>query len=262
MKIEEIITKLGKVEDWEQSSELPGTFIERVATSDTNTIRYLRPVSAKALVATSTRNVADDKSLELADKVLTFGAARVAQLLENPVSKVTPFNSGNKKLDSFLALGPRVAQFHAADTPFCQKLAELTVLCYAVNHIEFAGNETEPEATARKKKVRLLDLKREITPIIFARYQKLDGQRSHKHLAVGTYAEVEALIQQLPKDGGIVELENWERVRFTITTDKSKKKIEATFADETKPFTVKKALELVQQLTHEDAKTAEKVWKK
>src|ERR1043165_2407371 len=115
MKIEEIVTKLGKVEDWEQSLELPGTFIERVASSDTNTIRYLRPVSAKALVATSTRNLADDKSLDLADKVLTFAAARVAQLLENPVSKVTPFNSGNKKLDSFLALGPRVAQFHAAD---------------------------------------------------------------------------------------------------------------------------------------------------
>src|SRR5689334_3029895 len=140
MNLEEIITKLGKLEGWEQVSDLPGTFMERVPHSDKNTIRYLRPLTAKEVVATSTQNTPEDKSLLLAGKVLTFATERRSELFSDPVCKVTPFDSGIKTLDSFLALSPRVAQFHAADTPFCSKLAELTVLCYAVNHIEFAGS--------------------------------------------------------------------------------------------------------------------------
>jgi hypothetical protein len=262
MKLEEIVTKIGKIQGWERVSELPGTFVERVPYSDKNTLRYLRPVTAKAVVATSTQNTPEGKSLALADKLLTFAAKRLSELFESPVSKFTPFDSGIRKFDSLLGLGPRVAQFYAADTPFGHKLAELTVLVYAVNHIEFAGSETEPEAAARKKKVRLGDLKREITPVVFARYQKLNGQRSRSHLAIGSYGEVENLVRELPEDGGVVEMENWERVRFTITADKGKKKkLEATFANETRPISLKGALELMEQLTHADANAAEKVWR-
>jgi hypothetical protein len=260
MTLEEIISQLGKLEGWEQVADLPGTFMERVPHSDKNTLRYLRPVTAKAVVATSTQNTPEDESLALADKLLTFATERVSQIFENAVSKVTPFKSGIAKLDSFLAFSPRVAQFHADDSDFFVELAERTVACYAINHIEFAGSETEPEATARKKKVRLGDLKREITPVVFARYQKSDGQRSHKHLAIGSYGEVEKLVEELPGDGGVVEIENWERVRFTITSDK-KKKLEGAFADETKAISLKAALEVMQKLTHEDAKAAEKAWK-
>jgi hypothetical protein len=261
MKVEEIIKKLTTLDAWEPVPGQAGTFMERVPDDESNTIRFIRPVATDTALATSTRNVPDKQSLAHADKILSFGAAHLSALKEALVSKITPFDSGIKKLDSFLALAPSVAQFLTEDNAFGQRLMEQTTICYAINHIEFSGNETEQEAIARKKKVRLVDLKRDVTPVIFARYQKQSGQRSHKHLAVGSHVELAKLVEELPKDGGVVELENWERVRLVFTADK-KGKIEATFAEESKALAVKSALELLEVLTHKDAKAAQKLWDK
>jgi hypothetical protein len=260
MKLEDITAKLLKVEGWEKAPGLPGTFMERVPYSEKNTIHYLRPVTAKAVVGTSTHDTPEDKSLALADKLLTFAAERLPQILKNPTTKVSPFDSGIKGLDSFLALGPAVAQFYADDTPFFHKVSEITASCYAVNRIEFSGNETEQEALAREKNLSLGDLKRRITPVIFARFQKKNGQGSHKHLAVGTHAQLVKLVEALPKDGGFVELENWERARLVFTAGKGK--IEAAFGGESKPIALKAALELLEVLTHKDAEAAQKLWGK
>lgn len=46
-----------------------------------------------------------------------------------------------------------------------------------------------------------------------------------------------------------------------FTADK-KGKIEATFAEESKALAVKSALELLEVLTHKDAKAAQKLWDK
>jgi hypothetical protein len=262
MKVEEIISKLAKVDGWESTPEQDGTFMERVPDDEENTIHFVRPVATDKALSTSTRNVPDKQAFAYADKVLSFGASQLASLGRDPVTKITPFDSGIKKLDSFVALAPSIAQVLTADSAFGNRLMDQTIGCYAINHIEFAGSETEQEAIARHNDVPIGDLKREITPVIFARYQKQSGQRSHKHLAVGAHPQLVKLVEALPKDGGFVEIENWERVRLVFTADKAKKKLEAAFSGETKRIAVKSALELLEVLTHKDAKAAQKLWDK
>jgi hypothetical protein len=265
MKQAEIASEIAKLKGWESVPQLPGTFIERVPYDDQNTIQYIRPVADDTALATSTRNAPDTEAFEHVERVLSFGEAQLARLLANQVTKVTPFDSGDERLDSFLALAPAIARFLTEDNAFGKLLMTQTTVCYAINHIEFSGNETEQEALARRKKLSLVDLKREITPVIFARYHKESGQRSHKHLAIATYAETKRVIEQLQDDGGLVELENWERVRLTFTTEptkgKGKRKVEATFMKETKPIAIDAAVELMTTLTTKDAKAAEKEWK-
>jgi hypothetical protein len=261
----EIASEIANLKRWEATPGLPDTFMERVPHDEKNTIRYIRAVADDTALATSTRNAADAEAFAHAERMLSFGTSQLSRLLANQVTKITPFESGIAEFDSFLALAPRVAQFLTENNPFGMRLMDQTTTCYAINHIEFAGSETEQEALARKKKVSLVDLKREITPVIFARYHKESGQRSHKHLAIATYAETKRVIEQLQEDGGLVELENWERVRLTFTTEptkgKAKPKVEATFMKETKPIAIDAAVELMTVLTTKDAKAAEKKWK-
>lgn len=262
MKVQEIISKLAKLDGWEPAPEQDGTFMERVPEDEANTIHFIRPVATDKAISTSTRNLPDKQAFACADKVLTFGASQLASFGEDPVTKITPFDSGIKKFDSLVALAPSIAQVLTEDSDFGNRLMDQTIGCYAINHIEFAGNETEQEAIARHKALAINDLKREITPVIFARYQKQSGQRSHKHLAVGSHEQLMKLVEALPKDGGFVELENWERARLVFTADKAKKRLEAAFGDESKPLAVKSALELLEVLTHQDAKAARKLWDK
>jgi hypothetical protein len=261
MKRAEMFNKLAKLEGWETVPELEDTFIERVPYDEQNTIQYIRPIVDDIALATSTRNLPDDQAFSHVSRLLAFGTTNLDKLRASDVTRISPYDSGIKKFDSFVGFAPSIAQFLTEDNAFGNRLLECTWSCYAINHIEFSGTESEPEAFARLKTAKLVDLKRSPTPAIFCRYRKLSGQRSHKHLAIATLAETKGIIEQLPEDGGIVELENWERTRLTLIVEGDKRKIEATFGGETRPVSVKAALELMEVLTTKGAKAAEKEWK-
>jgi hypothetical protein len=257
MKKEELAKEIAALERAEPVKELPGTFMERVPFDDENTVHFFRPVATDMILLASCMNAPYAKAVDHAEALLEFGSEHLGEIRENQVTRITPYDSGNKKFDTFLALAPEITKFLIGKAYF---LKSRTTECMAINHIEFSGTETQAEAVFRNGQVRLTDVKREITPVIFLRYHKKSGQRSEKYFAVCSHEDTTDTINELPRDGGIVEIENWERDRLTLSAEKKKKGIDAVLDGETQSVSLKDALKLMDELTFKGLKAAKKVW--
>jgi len=258
MNTQELTEKISQLKGVRPVDSVPGTFMNPVPfPKDQNIIHFVRPVATDVVLKASSINAATEDAIKNTARILDFATANLANILGKMVARIHPFDSGNEAFDTFLALGPSIANCVIGGAHF---LKTRTTECYAINHIEFAGDETEAEAVVREKHVRLADVKRKITPVIFGRYHKQTGQRSHDYLAIATHESTVLDIRQLPRDGGIVEFENWERVRITLTTEMGNADIEATFSGETKTISVDQALKLLEELTYNGADAARKIW--
>lgn len=257
MNIQELIEKISQLKGVKPLAAYPGTFMNTVPLDERNTIHFVRPVAADVVLKASSMNAPTEDAIQNTARLLDFGSASLSLILGKQVVRLNPFASGSKVFDTFLALGPSITNCVIGGGHF---LKTRTIECYAINHIEFAGDETEAEAVVRKKHVRLSDVKREITPVIFGRYHKQTGQRSHDYLAIATHESTALDIRQLPRDGGVVEFENWERARLTLTADRGNEDIGATFSGETKTISVAQALKLMDELTCNGADAARKLW--
>jgi hypothetical protein len=258
MNTQELIKKISELKGVKLVDALPGTFMNPVPFFEgQNIIHFVRPVAEGVVLMASSINAPTEEAIANADRILNFGCANLPKIVGQQVTRIQPFDSGNEAFDTFLALGPSITNFVLGGAHF---LKSITTECFAINHIEFAGDETEAEATVRNRHVRLTDVKREITPMIFCRYQKQTGQRSADHLAIAKHDRCKTFIQEIPRDGGFVELENWERARLVLTGDQGTSLLEATFANQTKTVTVEDALELMDALTYHGAVAAQKAF--
>jgi hypothetical protein len=256
MNVEELAAEIARIKGVNPVPDTPGTFMNPIPfTGEKNTIHFLRPVAEDVVLKASTMNAPTERAIANAVRRFDFATAKLSQIVGNQVTRIDGYQEGEEKFDALLALGPSIT--HCEIAPF---LKSRTTECYAINHIEFAGNETEAEAVTRKKHVRLSDRAREITPVIFARYQKQTGQRSEKYLAVAKHDYLVTLIQQMPRDGGVVELENWERARLTLTTNQGSADVEATFDKQSQKLSVDEVVKLVDALVFKSADAARELW--
>jgi len=139
-------------------------------------------------------------------------------------------------------------------------LTPITIGAFAVNHIEFSGDETEAEAVVRRQHAIVADVPRPITPVIFLRYHKLAGQRSAEHLAIAKHDYSTQLISQIPRDGGTVELENYERIGMGFAGNQGDSALAVTFDGKTRKLPVADASKLMDALTFKGAEEAKKAW--
>lgn len=257
MNSQELATKISQLKGVKPVPNLPGTFMNPVPFTNENIIHFVRAVADDFVLKASSINADNEHAISNAARILDFAQANLHKLQGKLVTRIEPYDSGDPKFDTFLALAPSIAEVVIGGSAL---LKSRTTVCYAINHIEFSGEETEAEAVVRDKHVRLSDVTREITPIIFGRYHKQTGQRTAEHLAVVKHDRAAEFIREMPRDGGVVEFENWERVRMTLTTDKGSETLEATFNGETKPLSVDDAVKLLEELSLRGSEAAKKAW--
>lgn len=256
MTKDELVEEVSKLKRVATVPGVPGTFMERVPMRPV--FHFLRPATDDVVLMTSVMNAKDEAAaITHADHVLTFGAENLSRILSKPVVRIEPFDSGHPKFTAFVALAPSIMNFFIGEGKFLKKV---TTGCFAINAIEFSGDETQDEAVIRRKHAIFSDLDREPTPVIFARYQKQTGQRSEHYLAILKRERAADFIREMPRDGGVVELENWQRSRMTLTTDKGNSLLEVTFDGKTKSLPVEDAVKLMDELVLRGVEAAQKAW--
>ena len=257
MKLDEIIRKITELQNVQLLDDSK-TFSYHVPNFKKNTFFFVRPIADDLIIACSVMNATDENSITIGQRILAAAETAIVESHERLVTKILGFDSGIPMFDSLLILGPAIEKFRMTKNDYF--LGPRTYCAYAINNIEFAGDETEAEASVRTRHAILSDVKREISPVIFLRYHKQTGQRSDEHLAIAKHSYTMVLINELPRDGGTVELENYERVGITFATDQGEANLDATFDGKTKKLPVAEALKFMDTLTYKGAEAAKKDW--
>jgi hypothetical protein len=257
MTLDELTKSVSALKDVKPTRD-PRTFQYKVPFAKKNTFFFVRPLAEDLVLASSVMGADDDRAVEFGLLLLDKGQQHAAKAKEGLATKVSGVDWGLGSFDTLLLLGPAVVKFGVIKDDYF--LRPRTVLVHAINHIEYSGDETEAEAIVRRGHVLLADVTREITPVIFLRYHKETGQRSAKFLAIAKHEYTTTLINQMPQDGGTVELENYERVRLALAATQGASQLEVTFDGKTAKLSVSDALKLMDTLTMKGAEAAKKDW--
>lgn len=224
-------------------------FMERVPMRPT--FHFLRPVRDDLVLFASAKNVVNETAaIDHAGKVLDYVEGRIDEIVGRDVTKLEPFSGGPPWADAVACLGPAVAQTIVAKGSF---LMPITYDVYPINHVELAGDETQAEATVRKKAVILNDLTRVIDPVVFARYRLANGSKSAKHFAIGKKADVAELIGRAAEVGGHLEFENFERKRGRIQVETAGATLDVTVEGATRKLSLDDTLSLFDTMTTKGA---------
>ena len=257
MKLNELVKKIAALEDVKTIGD-SRTFTYKVPFDEDNTHFFVRPLADDLVLASSVMHGSDAQSVEFGLRILDTAEPHVPETKGMLVAKIPKVNWGLANFDSLLMVGPQVEKFRmTSDDHF---LTSRTVVAYAVNHIEYSGDETEAEAGVRGRHVILSDIARAITPVIFLRYHKQTGQRSAEYLAIAKHEYATRLINELPRDGGTVELENYERVRLSFVMKNGAKQVDTNFDGKTQKLSLSASLRLMDTLTMKGAEAAKKDW--
>jgi hypothetical protein len=257
MTLDELSKKIAALKNVTPASD-SRTFKYKVPFSDKNTFFFVRVLGDDLIIGSSVMRAADEEAVALGQRILDTAEPHAMQAKTKTVTKIPGVDWGLPHFDTLVLLGPSVEKFRMTKDDFF--LPSRTVGAYAINHIELSGDETEAEAVVRCNHAILSDITRTITPVIFLRYHKQTGQRSAEHLAIAKHDYTKVLINELPRDGGTVELENYERIGVTFAGDQGDAEVNATFDGKTKRLSITDALQLVDTLTMRGADEAKKGW--
>jgi hypothetical protein len=233
------------------------TYFRKDAFDPRNAFTFVRPLANDLVAQSGVMNVSDEKAMQYGLHLLD--SAEVILLKSKPflLMKKPGYDFGFPRFDNLLILGPKIMNFTLKGAYF---LPMRTYGTFAINNIEYVGDETEAEAVYRKKHVILSDMTREITPIIFCRYHKQTGQRSAEHFGVAKFDLVETWMKELPRDGGTVEIENFERTGMGFAANRGESELDVTFDGKTQKLSMEEALKIMGTHTHKGAGEAKKGW--
>jgi hypothetical protein len=257
MNLDELNNRIAALKDVKPVGD-SRTFMYKVPFSKKSTFFFVRPLGDDLILASSVIGAADEVSIPLGQRILDAAEPHAALAKANIATKIPDIDWGLPNFDSLLLFGPAVVKFSMTkDDVF---LRSRTVAAYAIHHIEYSGDETEAEAVVRRRHAVLADITREITPVIFLRYHKQTGQRSEEFLAIAKHERATAFISEIPRDGGTVDLENWQRVGMSLSGNQGDSEVDTTFDGKTKKLTIADALKLMDTLTMKSADEAKKGW--
>lgn len=223
-------------------------FVERVPEREKGrfTFHFFRPFAEDVVHFASVRNAPEDAAVALAVAVLDTLGTRWPEVADREVAKLVPWKAGPPFADALLVLGRGVAKKSAPGGHF---LPSRTVAAYPIHHIEFTGEETAAEATVRMKDAALNDVARTPSPIVFCRYKLDSGGGSAKHFAVAPASTVLAVLRDVVREGGRLELENFEREGCVFTAKRQSDRIDARVANVERTMSHDDAVALFHKLT-------------
>ncbi|MGE0322223.1 MAG: hypothetical protein AB7S68_07965 [Polyangiaceae bacterium] len=179
--------------------------------------------------------------------VLDF-AAELPVDLSAPIAKHPGFRGEGFGFDAVALRGPSVKP-NSGGIPKADFLYPLAVAAYAVYDCEWCGDETLPEAQARLKWLREPQLGRQPVPALGCRFRKANGRRSsNKFFGVDRYDQVRKLVAELPRDGGSVEVENFERAQVAFLGESNSDILQIAFDGEQRECNINKTLEFLEAL--------------
>ncbi|HEY6726502.1 MAG TPA: hypothetical protein VI197_20850 [Polyangiaceae bacterium] len=209
MTKEELIAEIAKHHEV-APTDAPDTFLNHDE-SFKNFHGFFRVVADDVVLTTSVMNAASSQAWTTALRILDFAQAQQDRIIGRATTKLAGLDSDLPRFDHLIAMGPELSTSPPLrDARF---LTRVTVTCGAIDACEFMGDEGVVELRARVRNVSVSDTQRKIEPAVNARHRFDDGRKSkQKFLAVTRQVELAADFRKLVEVGGVVELENYERV--------------------------------------------------
>lgn len=220
-------------------------FVERLPSAAA--LQFFRPFRDDVVLAASVRNGPERLAFAIGVQVLDTLEQRWDELKDREVTKLAPWNAGPDFADALLVLGRDIAK--VAPTKG-YVFPSRTVAGYPINHIEFTGEETAAEAIVRKKEVHLNDLTRVPSPVVFGRYQLQNGEGSARHFAVAPLSTILTVLRSVVREGGRLEIENYERQRCLLTASPAATVLEFRTDDIVRQVSCDEGEGLIRTLTH------------
>lgn len=242
MTKEELIAELAKHPELVPEGA-PDTFLSHNESSK-NAHFFFRPIADDLVLMSSVLNASNAQARATGLRILDFAQAQREKSVGPVTSKLSNLDSGYPGLDHLLALGPEV--YTSPPVEDARYLIPVAVQCAAVNVCEFVGDEGLVEVRARIRFVRYTDVQRKVTPAANERHRFDNGVRSKQKFRGVTKQEyLEEYIQKLSKLGGVVQMENYERVGCIFSGKPGQDTIEVTLQRQTKAVSLTQSLKFL-----------------
>ena len=255
MTKEELIAELARLPEV-VLTDAPGTFL-RHDEAFKNLHAFLRPVADDVVLMAWLLNYSSAEARRVGPGILNFAEAALDRIRGRVTTKLSGLDIGFPQFDHLVALGPDLD----ASPPFggARFLIPVTVECGAVNTCEFMGDEALVELRARLRNITIGDIERDIEPAANARHRFDDGSKSRqKFLGVTQQQDLEAYLEKLPKLGGVVEMENYERIGCAFVGKTGQATIEVTVEGNTHSVPLARSLKFLDALLRKGIEAARK----
>lgn len=253
MTKDELIAELAKHNEV-VPTDAPDTFLKHAA-SNNNLHAYFRPIAADLVLMTWLRNYSNTQARTTGPRILDFVQAAQDQLAGRVTTKLGGFASDSPQFDHVVALGPGVSS--SAPLKDARYLIPAVVECGEINGCELAGDEDIGELRARRLHLSVGDGMREIVPAVNVRHRFDNGMKSkQKFLGVSRQKDVEGYLGKLPNLGGVVEMENYERVGCVFLGKAGQDTIEVTLERNTRTVPLERSLKFLDVLLHKGVEAA------
>jgi hypothetical protein len=255
MTKDELIAEITKHEEIVPTAD-PNTFLKR-REAFKNLHAFFRPVADDCVIMAWLLNYSTAEANATGPRILDFAQAARDQFMGRVTTKLPWPDSGFPQFDHFIALGPE----HSTSPPLREafSLVPAIVACGIVNACEFMGDEDVVELRARLRNVSIGDIQRNIEPAANSRFRFDNGTKSkQKFLAVTRHKELEADIGKLQKLGGVVELENYERVGCVLLGKAGQSTIEVTLEGEARTVPAERSVKFLDVFLRQGVEAARK----
>lgn len=255
MTKDELIAELAKLGELAPAGSPDTFFKHREGTK--NLHAFFRPVADDLVLMAWMLNYETAQARETGPRILDFVQGAKDQVAGRVTTKWSWPHSGFREFDHVVALGPKVSLSPPlADARF---LVPVTVECALVNVCEFMGDEDMVELRARLRNVSIGDIQRNIEPAANSRFRFDNGTKSkQKFLAVTRHKELVADIGKLQKLGGVVELENYERVGCVLLGKAGQSTIEVTLEGEARTVPAERSVKFLDVFLRQGVEAARK----
>jgi len=243
MTKEELIAEIAKHKDV-VPTDASDTFLNHDE-SFKNFHGFYRVIADDMVLTASVMNAASAQARTTALRILDFAQLKQADIRGRTTTKLSGLDSDLPQFDHLVAMGPELSTSPPLrDARF---LTRVIITCGAINACEFMGDEAVVELRARVRNLSVGDIQREIEPAVNARHRFDDGRKSkQKLLAVTRQVELEADFRKLTEIGGVVEIENYERVGCAVVGKSGSDTLEVTLEGSTRAVPVTQALKFLK----------------
>ena len=255
MTKDELIAGLSKHKDVVATSA-PDTFLRRDE-STKNLHGFYRAVSDNVVLWTTVLNATNTQATATGLAILDFAQAHLSKITGRITTKLGGLNSGYSQFDHLIALGPGSTESPPlSDARFHLPVA---VRCGAINECEFIGDEEVVELRARVHFISLPDMGRAVLPAANERHRFDNGVKSkQKFLGVARQKDLVHHIEKLPKLGGVVEMENYQRVGCVFLGKAGEDIIEVTLEGKARKVPLAQSLKFLDTLLHRGVEASRK----
>lgn len=251
----DLIAQIGKHEEV-VATEVPGTFLRHQA-SFNNLHSFFRVVADDLVFMVSLMNASSAQAQTAGLCILDFAQVAQQHISGRETTKLSGLDVEFPDFDHLVALSPSLKS--SPPLREARFLIPITVRCAAVNVCEFIGDEPIVELKARCNYVNIADTTRKIEPAVNSRFRFDNGQKSkQKFLAVTRQKDLVADIGKLQQLGGVVELENYERVGCVLLGKAGQSTIEVTLEGNTRAVPAERSVKFLDVFLRQGVEAARK----